>query len=79
MHHIGDAVLGERGIEQRAVERGADDQGDALRDPGGHTRRQIVEHDDALACLTQGPYDMGADVAGTTRDQVRHSAHPRSG
>src|SRR6202043_237047 len=73
-----DAVLADQPPHQRLVAGLADDQRHALGDRPVEARRQIVEHDHALAGIGELVDHVAADIAGAARDQNCHVGQPYS-
>ncbi len=76
MQHPRHLVLGERPLQQLAVQRRAPDQRYALGKPPRHAGREVVQGDDALPGTCHGAHHMCPDVPGPAGDQPRHGRPP---
>src|SRR6202040_1683463 len=73
-----DAMLADQPRHQRLIAGLADDQRPPLGDRPVEARRQIVEHDHALAGIGELVDHVAADIAGAARDQDCHVGQPYS-
>ncbi len=73
-----DAVFADEARDQRLVAGLADDERHAFGDGPVEARRQIVEHDHALAGIDELIDHVAADIAGAACDQDCHVGQPYS-